>query len=134
MTTTASQSLKVDTETGLLEVAYQTGKSMADLSLADLIATEDVQSVDEIKAAEALGAYYEANRKKNEGSREASKARKIVDDLPEGTYGGYRLTWEPNEDREALDEDAIKALYRRLGLEVPKVTKPVKPSLKVSKA
>lgn len=136
MTATTNRSLKVDDESGLLEVAYQTGKSVMDLSLADLIATEDLQPVDEIKAAEALGAYYEANERQRKGASDQRKARKNLDklDLEEGVYGPWRLLWEPNEDREVLDEEAITALYRRLNMEVPKVKKPVNPSLKVVKA
>lgn len=133
MTASPSRTLQFSDTTGMLEAGYLAGKSVFSPRVT-LALTEDTEAAGHAKAAKALAAYFEANERKRGGARDEAKARKVIDTLPEGVYGDWKLSWEPNEDRDALDEDAIEALYERLGLEVPRIKKPVKPSLKVTKA
>lgn len=125
----------------LLKAAFQAGASaMADdLTLADLIATQEEAVVadetsmeDLFAAAEALGAYFEANEQVKALNRDKNRAKKLIKTLKAGVYGGWRLNWKPTV-RETPDLEQIRATYKRLGLgDVPMI--PCADSIEVTKA
>lgn len=137
MTAPAIQASK---DTDLLKAAFKAGHAALadDLTLADLVATDDAVAADEaavedlFAAAEALGAYFEANEQVKALNRDKNRAKKLIRTLKAGVYGGWRLTWKPTA-RETPDLEAIRATYARLGLgEVPMV--PCADSIEVTKA
>lgn len=97
------------------------------------VTPEEGESVD-LVALTALAEYYAANEMKNEGTRNAKKARKVLDTLKAGVYGPWQLLWVPNPNREEVDMAAVEALYAKLSMKVPMRTKPIADSLKVSTA
>lgn len=141
MTAPVSRAMHVDSETGLLEAAFKAGKSTfaTDVTLADLIATEDPAATadetaieDLFAASEALGAYFEANEDVKELERTKRRAKKLIKTLKAGVYGGWRLNWKPTA-RETPDLEQIRATYKRLGLgDVPMI--PCADSIEVTKA
>jgi hypothetical protein len=74
---------------------------------------------DVFAAAAALGAWFEANEQSKVCDRDKRRARKLIDTLTAGVYGGWVLRWKPSA-RMTPDLEAIAETYRRLGLgEVP---------------
>lgn len=96
----------------------------------------DVYTVDELPPVaeiEAAAAEYDRSadqaRRADRGKR---AAKKVLDKLPAGTYGAWRIFRNPSS-RMTPDLAAITATYKALGLgAVP--MKPCAPSLKVERA
>lgn len=95
-----------------------------------LFEADEIPSVEEIDAA--AREFNRAADQARAADRGKRAARKILDRLPIGTYGGWRIEREPS-GRQTADLDAIKKLFKAHGLgEIP--MKASAPSLKVVKA
>jgi hypothetical protein len=68
--------------------------------------------------AEVLAKYSAACTAASEAEREKRRLRKLVDEIPEGDYGGWRKRL--GDPAEVLDRDAVEQDYARRGLAVPK--------------
>jgi hypothetical protein len=105
----------------LFSDAYQAGyRAAVDTSTPVLEPeTATAPETDVFAAAAALGAWFEANEASKVCDRDKRRARKLIDTLAAGVYGGWVLRWKPSV-RMTPDLEAIAETYRRLGLgEVP---------------
>lgn len=90
----------------------------------------DVPELAEIEAAAA--AYAKAAEQARAADRGKRRAKKVLDLVPAGRWGGWLVERVPS-GRQTVDLEAVRATYARLGLgEVP--MKDAAPSLKVSRA
>lgn len=90
----------------------------------------DLPDVEVIEAAAA--AFAKAVDQARAADRSKRKARKVLDLLPSGMFGGWSISREPS-NRMVPDLEQIRATYKRLGLgEVP--MRQAAPSLKVERA
>ncbi|MEZ3182976.1 hypothetical protein KYY02_31250 [Streptomyces pimonensis] len=97
---------------------------------ADVFTPEEMPAPEVIEGAAAD--YAAATDQTRAGDRGKRKARKILDRLPAGRYGGWIVERVPSS-RQTPDLEAIRATYQRLGLgEVPMRT--CAPSLRVTAA
>jgi hypothetical protein len=71
--------------------------------------------VDLFAATAALKAYYEAGAVIREADRDKRRAKKAIEALKAGIYGGWLLRWKPST-RQVVDLEAVTETYRRLGL------------------
>jgi hypothetical protein len=68
--------------------------------------------------AEVLAKYSAACTAASEAERRKRHLRKLVDEIPEGDYGGWRKRL--GEPAEIVDKDAVEADFAGRGLAVPK--------------
>ncbi|MFJ9101153.1 hypothetical protein ACIRJM_22110 [Streptomyces sp. NPDC102405] len=96
----------------------------------------DVYGPDEMSAPEAIkeaaADYAAACDRTRAGERGKRKARKILDRLPAGNYGGWIVERIPSS-RQTPDLDSIRATYKRLGLG-PVPMRTCAPSLRITAA
>jgi hypothetical protein len=96
----------------------------------DEVAPADLPPLEDIEAAAA--AYAKAADAARAADRGKRKAKKVLDLVPVGRWGGWLVERVPS-GRQTVDLEAVRATYARLGLgEVP--MKDAAPSLKVSRA
>lgn len=96
---------------------------------ADAYTTNELPTVAEIEAAAAeFDRSADQARRADRGKR---AAKKILDRLPAGMYGGWLVSRTPSS-RQTADLDAIRATYKALGLG-PVPMKSSAPSLKVQR-
>ncbi|MGW3134371.1 hypothetical protein [Streptomyces sp. NPDC001139] len=93
----------------------------------DVYTDDDMPSADTIEAA--AREYERAGDQARRADRGKRAARKVLDKLPAGIYGTWRIFRTPSS-RQTPDLAAITATYKRLGLG-PVPMKPCAPSLKV---
>lgn len=99
-------------------------------ALAVPVDEADVPDLAEIEAAAA--AYAKAAEQARAADRGKRRAKKVLDLVPAGRWGGWLVERVPS-GRQTVDLEAVRATYARLGLgEVP--MKDAAPSLKVSRA
>lgn len=95
----------------------------------------DVYGVDEMPAVETIEAAAAEFERAADQARRADRgkraARKVLDKLPAGIYGTWRV-WRTPSSRQTPDLAAITATYKALGLG-PVPMKPCAPSLKVER-
>ncbi|MFF3891773.1 hypothetical protein ACFYY3_00935 [Streptomyces sp. NPDC001812] len=92
----------------------------------------EADEMPEVEAIEAAAAEYErAADQARRADRGKRAAKKVLDKLPAGIYGGWKLFRTPSS-RQTPDLAAITATYKRLGLG-PVPMKPCAPSLKVER-
>ncbi|WP_055491925.1 hypothetical protein [Streptomyces sp. TP-A0356] len=94
---------------------------------AGLYEPEEMPDTDVIEAAAA--AFERAADQARRADRSKRAARKVLDRLPAGLYGRFRIFRTPSS-RQTPDLAAITATYKRLNLG-PVPMKPCAPSLKV---
>ncbi|WP_225629377.1 hypothetical protein [Streptomyces werraensis] len=96
----------------------------------------DVYGPDEMPAPEvieeAAADYAAACDRARAGDRGKRRARKILDRLPAGRYGGWIVERVPSS-RQTPDLDSIRATYKRLGLG-PVPMRTCAPSLRITAA
>nr|WSY53832.1 hypothetical protein OG999_29435 [Streptomyces sp. NBC_00886] len=124
----------------LVESAADTLRSLAPAQQADVEVVEapdpaDVLDADELPEVETIEAaareYERAADQARRADRSKRAARKVLDKLPAGLYGTWRVFRTPSS-RQTPDLAAITATYKRLGLgAVP--MKACAPSLKVER-
>ncbi|NUQ96392.1 MAG: hypothetical protein HOY79_07430 [Streptomyces sp.] len=96
---------------------------------ADVYDTDELPPVEQIEtAAREYERVADQARRADRGKR---AARKVLDRLPAGVYGTWRVFRTPSS-RQTPDLAAITATYKRLGLG-PVPMKPCAPSLKVER-
>jgi hypothetical protein len=96
---------------------------------ADVLAADELPPVEQIEAA--AKEYERAADQARRADRGKRAAKKVLDKLPAGIYGGWKVFRTPSS-RQTPDLAAITATYKRLGLgSVP--MKPCAPSLKVER-
>ncbi|MGW4974712.1 hypothetical protein [Streptomyces mirabilis] len=95
----------------------------------------DVLAADELPAVETIEAaaheYERAADQARRADRGKRAAKKVLDKLPAGIYGGWKVFRTPSS-RQTPDLAAITATYKQLGLG-PVPMKPCAPSLKVER-
>ena len=75
--------------------------------------------------ARAVAAYGDANARHSAAEKEKDRLKPLIRGLRGVTPDGWRISLgRPGEDREALDEDAVRADYEERGLPVPMTVKP----------
>ncbi|NGO43765.1 hypothetical protein [Streptomyces ureilyticus] len=93
----------------------------------------DVLDADELPAVETIAAaareYERATDQARRADRGKRAAKKVLDKLPAGIYGGWKVFRTPSS-RQTPDLAAITATYKKLGLG-PVPMKACAPSLKV---
>ncbi|MFH8797675.1 hypothetical protein [Streptomyces sp. NPDC017941] len=95
-----------------------------------MFTAEEMPSVEDIETAAAD--YAAACDRARAGDRGKRKARKILDRLPAGCYGGWIVERVPSS-RQTPDLDSIRATYARLGLG-PVPMRTCAPSLRITEA
>jgi hypothetical protein len=96
---------------------------------ADVLPSDELPPVADIEAAaREFDRAADQARRADRGKR---AARKVLDRLPAGTYGGWKLYRTPSS-RQTPDLAAITATYKRLGLG-PVPMKPCAASMKVER-
>lgn len=90
-------------------------------------AGDDLPTVEEIEAAAER--HEEGRTQYNEGARIKRASRRVLDRVPTGLYGPWSVSWVQSARRE-WDRDAIEAVFRELGREVP--TRTASPQLKLT--
>ncbi|MFR0358612.1 hypothetical protein [Streptomyces sediminimaris] len=122
----------------LVESAADAIRSIAPEAPADVEPVEapdpaDIYSADEMPETATIEAaareYERAADQARRADRGKRAARKVLDKLPAGIYGTWRIFRTPSS-RQTPDLAAITATYKRLGLG-PVPMKPCAPSLKV---
>lgn len=127
---------------GLLGTVADAVRSVvAPASLVEAPATEsaadpvDVLDADELPPVETIEAaareYERAADQARRADRGKRAAKKVLDKLPAGIYGGWKVFRTPSS-RQTPDLAAITATYKQLGLG-PVPMKPCAPSLKVER-
>ncbi|MFJ9662904.1 hypothetical protein ACIRPR_33755 [Streptomyces griseoflavus] len=97
---------------------------------ADVYSPEEMPEPEVIE--EAAADYAAAADRARSGDRGKRKARKVLDRLPAGRYGGWIVERVPSS-RQTPDLELIRATYKRLGLgDVPMRT--CAPSLRITAA
>jgi hypothetical protein len=94
---------------------------------AGLYEADEIPAVEQIEAA--AREYERAADQARRADRGKRAAKKVLDKLPAGIYGTWRVFRTPSS-RQTPDLAAITATYKRLGLG-PVPMKPCAPSLKV---
>ncbi|TCJ40705.1 hypothetical protein [Parafrankia sp. BMG5.11] len=94
-----------------------------------LFAPAEMPSADVIEAT--ASDFYAASDDARAADRAKRKARRLLDRLPVGTYGGWAIERE-SSGRMVADLDVIRADYAARGLDMP--MKAAGPSLKVTPA
>jgi hypothetical protein len=96
---------------------------------ADLLSTDELPPVEEIEAAAAQ--YAKAADQARAGDRGKRAAKKVLDRIPAGVYGGWLIKREAS-NRQTADLDEIRRIFKANGLgELP--MKQSTPSLKVER-
>lgn len=90
----------------------QAGETLA-AGPADVYGIDDMPETDVIEAAAVE--YERAADQARRADRGKRAARKILDRLPAGRYGNW-LVERVTSNRQTADLDAIRAIYKRLGL------------------
>jgi len=84
----------------------------------------ELAEITDPELAAAVAAYGEAVARWSEADKAKKRLAPLIRGL-RGTAGGWRVsTGEPGEDKEVIDEDAIRADYAARGEEVPMTVKP----------
>lgn len=94
---------------------------------AGLYTADEIPATEQIEAA--AREYERAADQARRADRSKRASKKILDRLPAGVYGHFRIFRTPSS-RQTPDLAAITATYKRLGLG-PVPMKPCAPSLKV---
>jgi hypothetical protein len=94
---------------------------------ADVLAEDELPAVEDIEAA--AKEYERAADQARRADRGKRAAKKVLDKLPAGLYGRYKI-WRTPSSRQTPDLAAITAKYKELGLG-PVPMKACAPSLKV---
>jgi hypothetical protein len=121
----------------LIESAADAVRSLAPAEQAPAEAPDpaDVYGIDEMPETETIEAAAREYERAADQARRADRgkrgARKVLDKLPAGIYGTWRIFRTP-ASRQTPDLAAITATYKRLGLG-PVPMKPCQPSLKVER-
>ncbi|UXY28555.1 hypothetical protein [Streptomyces sp. HUAS TT20] len=105
----------------------QAGETAIAPDPADVYTDDDMPEAETIEAA--AREYERAADQARRADRGKRAAKKILDKLPAGIYGTWRVFRTPSS-RQTPDLAAITATYKRLGLG-PVPMKPCAPSLKV---
>ncbi len=106
-----------------------TAPTPADLPAVGLYEADEMPAVADIEAAART--YNDAADQARRADRGKRAARKVLDRLPIGTYGGWTVD-RVDSSRQTTDLDAIRKLFKQHGLgAVP--MKSSAPSLKVSR-
>lgn len=96
---------------------------------AGLLAADELPPAEEIAAA--ASAFAKAAEQARAADRGKRAARKLLDRLPVGLYGGWSVEREPS-GRQTVDLDAVRRIFKQHGLgAVP--MKSAAPTLKVSR-
>jgi hypothetical protein len=66
---------------------------------------------------EVLAAYAAASNRVKEAARERARLRKLVDQIPEGDWGGWRKSY--GASARIVDLDKVRELLLALEVEVP---------------
>ena len=77
----------------------------------------DVVAGDITPVIEACSQWVTATETERAASKEKEFLRQVLQDVPDGSYGDYELTWR--KGRSTVDNDAVKDEYARLGRSVP---------------
>ena len=101
----------------------------ADLPTVGLYEADEMPAVEDIEAAACT--FNDAADQARRADRGKRAARKILDRLPVGTYGGWTVT-RVDSSRQTADLDAIRKLFKQHGLG-PIPMKQSAPSLKVAR-
>ncbi|OKI14203.1 hypothetical protein [Streptomyces sp. CB03911] len=101
----------------------------ADLPTVGLYEADEMPAVADIEAAART--FNDAADQARRADRGKRAARKILDRLPVGTYGGWTVDRTPSS-RQTADLDAIRKLFKQHGLG-PVPMKSSAPSLKVAR-
>ncbi|MGW6263401.1 hypothetical protein [Streptomyces sp. NPDC055085] len=96
----------------------------------DVVTTDELPTVETIEAA--AKEYERAADQARRADRGKRAAKKVLDKLPAGIYGGWKIFRTPSS-RQTPDLAAITATYKQLGLG-PVPMKDCAPSLKLERA
>lgn len=96
----------------------------------DLFTEADMPAVEDIAAA--ASSFHRAADQARSADRGKRAARKILDRLPVGTYGAWKVERTPSS-RQTADLDEIRRIFKAHGLG-PVPMKASAPSLKVTRA
>jgi hypothetical protein len=114
---------------GAARLTEQQTAAPVDLDV-DQVPAEDLPGLDEIEAAAAE--YERAADQARRADRGKRAARKILDRVPTGRWGGWLVERVPS-GRQTADLDEIRRIFKAHNLG-PVPMKPAMPSLKVSRA
>lgn len=103
--------------------------SSAVVEPAGLLAVDELPPVEDIAAA--ASAYMQAAEQARAADRGKRAARKLLDRLPAGMYGGWSVVREPS-GRQTVDLDEVRRLFKQHGLG-PVPMKSAAPTLKVAR-
>ncbi|MFD7982146.1 hypothetical protein ACFV4M_02035 [Kitasatospora indigofera] len=106
-----------------------TTPALADLPTVGLYEADEMPAVADIEAAART--FNDAADQARRADRGKRAARKILDRLPVGTYGGWTVDRTPSS-RQTADLDAIRKIFKQHGLG-PVPMKSSAPSLKVAR-